>query len=222
MVTVIKLGGSLITDKKKQNTFRGDVMSRLAQEISAALHDTPSLRLIVTHGSGSFGHVAAEKHDTINGVRTEEQWVGFAEVAYVAAELNHRVSQTLFNANLPFFRLQPSASARCEDGELVHMAVEPIERALEHGLIPLLYGDVALDTVRGGTIISTEQIITYLSQHIAVDHVLLLGDVDGVLDKQGNIIPEITPETLTGIEGSLGGSVGADVTGGMIGKVKEM
>jgi isopentenyl phosphate kinase len=86
----------------------------------------------------------------------------------------------------------------------------------------LVYGDVSIDEIRGGTIISTETVLSYLAHHLPIKQVLLLGETEGVYDLEGNIIPEITPQNITQVEQSLGGSGGTDVTGGMRSKVLEM
>ncbi len=221
MLVFVKLGGSLVTDKQVERRFRAETAKRVAGEIKAALDANPNLRLLIGHGSGSFGHVAAKHFDTVAGVRTPEQWRGFAHVATVAAELNHLMAQTLDAAGVPVWRMQPSASALSHDGVITAMALEPIRQALDHDLLPLVYGDVALDTVRGGTIISTETIFTYLAQHLPAQQILLLGEVDGVYDLNGDVIPTITPATLPAVERALGGSAGTDVTGGMATKVRD-
>ena len=222
MLTFLKLGGSLITDKSKEATFRPDVMARLGREIAAACAARPAMRLLIGHGSGSFGHYPATVHRTVEGVHTPEQWRGFAEVGAVAARLNRLVTDSLRAAGLPIISLQPSASARCEDGRLAALALEPIRAALEHGLIPLIYGDVCLDSVRGGTIASTEEIMLYLARSLRPDRVLLAGLEAGVLAPDGAVIPRIDPASLPELEGALGGRAGVDVTGGMRSKVLGM
>jgi len=221
MHTLIKLGGSLITDKRVENSFNADIMHRLAHEIAQAQKIAPT-SLIIGHGSGSFGHFAAHKYGTMTGVSTPENWRGYAEVARVASQLNTLVLEVLIGVGLPILKLQPSASALCHDGELIQMALNPLITALQNGLVPLVYGDVSLDEVRGGTIISTETIMTYLSKNLPVKRVLLLGEVDGVLDGDGQVIPRITPNTLINYQSVLGGSYGTDVTGGMFAKVRDM
>ncbi len=222
MLVFAKLGGSLITDKQVESSFRAEAAARVASEIQAALAQQPDLRLVVGHGSGSFGHVAAKRYGTMAGVHTPEQWRGFAEVATVASELNYLMANTLHAAGVPVWRMQPSASARSHDGKLEQLALDPIRQALDHGLIPLVYGDVSLDEVRGGTIISTETIFFYLARHLPVSRILLLGEVEGVYDQAGAVIPKITPATLPAVEAALGGSAGTDVTGGMETKVRDM
>ena len=163
----LKLGGSLVTDKTRPQALRGDVLSRLAGEVAAALDQQPDLRLLIGHGSGSFGHVAASRYGTRAGVTLPEGWRGYAEVARVAAELNRLVVDALWDAGVPALRIQPSASAHCHNGELREMDERPLVVALQNGLAPVVHGDVALDDVRGGTIISTEEIFRWLAPRLS-------------------------------------------------------
>ena len=81
----LKLGGSLITDKQRPRTPRPEVLSRLAGEIGRALKAQPKISLVLGNGAGSFGHVTAKKYGTRQGVRTEQEWKGFAEIWREAA-----------------------------------------------------------------------------------------------------------------------------------------
>lgn len=218
----LKLGGSLLTDKTEPEAVRHQVLARTAAEIAAALSQRPDLELVIGHGSGSFGHVVAAKHGTRDGVSGIRAWRGYAEVADAAARLNSRVRALLLEAGVPVLSLPPSASTRCRDGVLESMAVEPFEAALDAGLVPLTFGDVAFDAVRGGTIVSTEEVLAHLAPVLRPRWFFLAGEVPGVLDEANEIIPHITGTTLSRIEPALGGSRGADVTGGMVSKVRAM
>ncbi len=224
----VKLGGSVITDKTRAETARPRVIARMAREVAEARAEQPSLGLVLGHGSGSFGHGAAKRFGTRLGVDGRDAWRGFAEVAVVAARLNRIVADAFQEAGVPVWSLQPSASARCDGGELVSMEVAPVAKALEQGLVPMLYGDVALDQSLGGTIISTEQIFSYLANRLCPDRVILVGTVDGVFDGDPLLepaarhIPEISAGNWSSVKACLKGSHGVDVTGGMLGKVEEM
>jgi len=222
MLTFLKLGGSLITDKRENQHFRAEVMRRAAQEIAGALAAEPTLKLLIGHGSGSFGHVAAQKYGTVHGVQSADQWRGFAEVSIVARRLNVMVIEALHEAGLPIFGVQPSASVHCANGKIESMELTPIHAALEHGLIPVVHGDVAIDTLLGGTIISTEAIFGFLAEHLRPTRIMLIGEVEGVYDAHRRVIPCITPQTLPTITDALGDSHGPDVTGGMAAKVRDM
>lgn len=218
----VKLGGSLVTDKTRAYTPQRKVIARLAAEVRAGLDGEPRLPLLLAHGSGSFGHRAAEPYGTREGVVTPSDWQGFAHVAAAAARLNRIITDTFLDAGVHVLSLQPSASARCRNGELVNLSVEPIRQALEVGLVPLVYGDVALDEVLGGTIASTEELFVYLAPLLRPSRILLLGHVPGVLSEGGDVIPEITPATYTRWVDVLSGSGAVDVTGGMADKVVRM
>lgn len=224
----VKLGGSVITDKARAETPRLEAIDRLVGEVAGALRRRPGLRLVLGHGSGSFGHVAARRYGTREGVHSFEEWQGFATVAAVAARLDRLVADRFLSAGVPIWSLQPSASARCRSGELFSLAVDAIQQALAHGLVPLVYGDVALDEEQGGTILSTEQILAFLARRLRPDRLILVTRVDGVFlgdptrDPSVRQIPEISTATWAEFRTALGGSYATDVTGGMLGKVEEM
>jgi len=222
----LKLGGSLITDKNREATAREEVIRRTAREIRSALEANLDLRLLVGHGSGSFGHFVAQRHGLLE--EGPPNWQGYAETGAAATRLNRLVTDIFLAEGVPVVSTQPSASAHCRDGELVFMATEPIELTLHHGLVPLVYGDVALDEVRGCTIISTEQIFAYLAHHLEPARIVLAGEVAGVFtadplrDESAQLIPEISRHNFDQVEHKLAGSHGVDVTGGMLTKVRIM
>jgi isopentenyl phosphate kinase len=224
----VKLGGSVITDKHQPETERPEVIARLAHEVARALARRPDLQLVLGHGSGSFGHSVARHYGTRQGVRGRAQWQGFAKVAGVAALLNRIVTEHFLEAGVAVWSLQPSASAWCKAGDLVHLATTPIEQALARGLVPMVYGDVALDEVQGGTIISTEQIFAYLARRFLPDRLVFVGAVDGVFDgdplRDPSVkpIPEITEANWQEVRTALRGSHATDVTGGMQTKIEEV
>lgn len=222
MLVFLKLGGSLITDKRGVEQPRPGTIARLAQEIKTALNQNPTLQLIIGHGSGSFGHVSAAKYGTRKGVSTAIQWQGFSEVSTAALRLNAIMREALHTAGVPVVSFQPAASAICENGQIVTMASEPIERALANGLVPLVHGDVAFDRVQGGTIVSTEEVLSFIAPTLKPSWLLLAGDTDGVYDQNKVTIPAITLENYKSIRSALGGASGTDVTGGMDSKVRAM
>jgi isopentenyl phosphate kinase len=223
----LKLGGSLITDKRQTETVRHAVLTRLAAEVAAVRQANPHLRLIVAHGSGSFGHVHAKRYGTRAGVHTPAEWLGFALTADAAARLNRIVISALLQAGVPAWSLQPSAWLRCVDGQIRSGMIDNIHQALACGLVPVVFGDVALDDVRGGTIASTEEIFEWLAWQLLPQRILLAGEVDGIytadpqLDATAQRIPTMTPHTFAQLQAAVGASHGVDVTGGMAAKVDQ-
>lgn len=225
---LVKLGGSLITDKTREATARVEVIERLAREMKEALESLPDLKLVVGHGSGSFGHFPGKRYGVREGVKGSEGWKGFAETATAAARLNRIVTETMLSSGIRAFSIQPSASILCSNGSIIRWEWRQIERALERGLVPIIYGDVAFDQVRGSTIVSTDELFFYLARKLRPAAIFLVGKVEGVFtsdplkDPEAKLIPEITPSEGRMIWKSLGGSYGVDVTGGMEEKVRLM
>lgn len=218
----LKLGGSLITDKTRPHTARMEVIYRLGREIAAAIQQQPDLRLLVGHGSGSFGHVAAHRYSTRQGVRTESEWHGFAEVWREAASLNHLVVDALVDVGLPAIAFPPSASVLAEGGKVLSWDIAPLREALKAGLLPVVHGDVVFDTQLGGTILSTEDLFLHLASEFAPKQVLLAGLEAGVwadYPQRTRLLSQISPGTLGDAIPNLGESSATDVTGGMASKV---
>lgn len=228
-LVLLKLGGSVITDKTKPFVARMDVIERLAAEIKNALDERgDELQLIIGHGAGSFGHAVAARHQTHKGAISTESWLHFAEVAAAAAELNNIVMAVLRRAGIPAMKFQPSASTRTRGEQLMYFETFPIKEVLKHGLVPVVYGDVSVDAVQGMSIVSTEKLFDNLARELVPNRIILSGCVDGVYDKDpyqnsdAVLIEDIDRSNWAEVEAQLGGSHGVDVTGGMFTKVRDM
>jgi isopentenyl phosphate kinase len=218
----IKLGGSLITDKSKKESPRPHIITAIAHEIKDFLKEGLSVDLLIGHGSGSYGHWEAMNYNTRVGVTTQSQWFGFTRVSAAASRLNKLVVGIFLRVGVPVFSLQPSASIDADSGMILEFNTQPIRKCLEYNLIPLIYGDVAFDRTRGGTILSTEDLFAYLTPVFKPTRIILLGNAPGVFNNEGNIIPSITPHNFAEVAQWLYGSNNADVTGGMADKVQRM
>lgn len=249
-LVLLKLGGSLITDKTQAYTARHDKLEDLASQISRALHSDPDLRLVLGHGSGSFGHVAAKKYGTRDGitpsppapppqgegskspsppgrgVRGEgDYWPGFAEVWYQASTLNRYVIQALHKAGVPAITFSPVASVWSENGQVAKWGLSQIEYALGKNLVPVVHGDVIFDRAKGGTILSTEDLFEHLARELRPGRILLAGLEEAVwadFPARKHRVEVLTRKSFNEIRSGVGGSIGADVTGGMQSKVEQM
>ncbi|MDZ7844081.1 MAG: isopentenyl phosphate kinase [Anaerolineales bacterium] len=225
MFVFLKLGGSLITDKSRRRTIRPDVLEQAAAEIAAALSSNPRLKILLGHGSGSFGHISGEKYGTRDGVSTIREWQGFSRVARDAASLNHRVMKSLHSHNLPAIAFPPSSSIISRQRQITTWDLSPLKAALHQGLIPVVFGDVCFDTRLGGTILSTEELFASLARELNPDRILLAGKDPGVWSDYPQcttLIPEITPATFSKLQPALHSSQAIDVTGGMRLKIQQM
>lgn len=226
-LTFIKLGGSLITDKTQRYHARREVIARLGYEIVAACHTDPSLLVVLGHGSGSFGHVAA-RESGYDRQRGHPSPLALAQVAAAASALNQIVREELVQAGLPVVSIAPSATGVLDDGTYRAFSVDHLQRLLDYGAIPLVYGDVVLGTAGTTGIASTEMVFDSLARVLKPQRLYLLGIVDGVFASAPTeglpnppLIHEIASHNWMEIQGGLGGSHGTDVTGGMLAKVRE-
>ena len=221
----LKLGGSLITDKGRPHTPRTDVIVRLLEEISFTLDNDDELHLVLGHGSGSFGHIPANKFGTAQGVNTPEEWHGFTKVWFEARLLNQIIIEKSHEIGLPFVSFPISTSGTAQERLIHTWDLTSIRSALESKLIPVVYGDVIFDSILGGTIVSTEDIFAYIARELSPVRILLVGKDEGVYadyPKCTQLIPEINSSNWESVTGSLDISENTDVTGGMRSKVKTM
>lgn len=225
MLIFLKLGGSLITDKHTPRTPRLDVLGRLAREIQAGLAENPELRLLLGHGSGSFGHTSGSQHHTREGVSTPEEWLGFAEVWGDAADLNRLVMAALRQAGLPAVAFPPSAAILARNRQIIAWDLTQIQSALENKLLPVIFGDVVFDESQGGTILSTEDLFVHLAAKLNPGRILLAGQDPGVWQdypKCQRLYEKITPAEKGDLGGIVNPAEATDVTGGMGDKVHQM
>ena len=231
---LLKLGGSLITDKDKPYTPRLDKLAELAREIRSVL--SPDHRIILGHGSGSFGHAAAKEYGTRDGIdphpqplslkgRGEQYWKGFAEVWFQASQLNRFVMEALREAGIPSVALAPISAVTSREVKVSAWDLNSLRAALEAGLLPVIYGDVIFDEVRGGTILSTEDLFAHLARELRPQRILLAGLEAGVWEDfpaRTRLVREIRLASYEAMRAGIVGSASVDVTGGMSAKVGQM
>jgi isopentenyl phosphate kinase len=218
-VALVKLGGSLITDKRRPQAPRHDVLARLAREVAKG-RAASAERLLLGHGSGSYGHVAAAAAGIDSGVHDDEQLLGFAITQSQAAKLHRLVIEELLAAAVPVFSFSPSSAMIGAGARPTILAIEPIVSAFALGLVPVTYGDVMLDRVQGGSICSTEAALSLLARRLPrhglpVKRILWLGETDGIYDADGDVIGEVNERNLFAARRAIGAAAGTDVTGGM-------
>lgn len=230
----LKLGGSLITDKTRPYTVRLERLRALTEEIGSTLAGHQDVKVLLGHGSGSFGHFAVRDHlqglpNPLEGNAdpraAEAYWRGYSEVRYRAAELNQYVMDALHGAGVPAISLQPSAMVRAADGAISGWDLSTVQVALDSGLVPVIYGDIVFDSIRGSMVLSTEALMIHLAPRLRPQSILLAGIEAAVwadFPERLHPIDRITPSSFEGVAAKVGGSHGTDVTGGMQAKVADM
>ncbi len=222
-LVMVKLGGSLLTDKRRPRQARAGVIERLAREIaSVEAVDRPPL--VVGHGSGSFGHVEAARCGLAGGHGANLPTPSVAGVSAVqgAAALLHRlVIDAMAHAGLDPYSQAPSSLMVLDGGRTRRLFAEPLARALDVGLLPVIYGDVVVDRSRGAAIASTESVLRALIPRLrlhgySVGRVLWMGATAGIHDAEGTTVPTVDETTFPAVRKLIGATAGTDVTGGMM------
>jgi isopentenyl phosphate kinase len=222
--TVLKIGGSAITDKHGELKAQMQVINRLADEIRKA----DVRNLIIVHGGGSFGHPPAEQYEIKDGFKKDSQKVGFAETHYVMTVLNGLFMDALIWHGIPAVSVTSSSCIMTRNGRIKLFEDSPIKKLLEIGFIPVLYGDAVLDTELGFTILSGDQIVSTLATRFKAERIIMGVDVDGLYDndpkikRSARIFKHLTLRKLESFHSKLNKPTAHDVTGGMFGKVDEL
>ena len=221
---VLKIGGSVITDKDGELAAKTEIINRLAEEIAKAKLSS----LILVHGGGSFGHPTAKKWGIKEGFKEAGQMLGFAETHHVMTVLNGLVMDALVWHEIPAVSVAPSCGFLTDNGRIKSSDCTMVERMMKMGFTPVLYGDVTIDDKLGFTVLSGDQLVSYLALKFNASRVVLGIDCDGLYDadpkadKNAKMFQHLTLDELKALEGRLAKPTNADVTGGIRGKVREL
>jgi len=223
---IVKLGGSVITDKQSvEPKARLDVIKRLAEETARAY--TPKMSLIIVHGAGSYGHQIVKRTGIHNGITTREQVIAFAETQRLQNELDSIVTKEFISRNVPCFPCQASDHVVMDGGRLKSMDLRAIKGLLKTGVVPTFFGVPAYDKTKKCSILSGDQIAPYLATKLRAKIMIHGTNVNGVFtadpnkDPNARHIPEINEGNWHEVRQYLAHSATVDVTGGMLGKVTE-
>lgn len=214
---ILKIGGSVITEKGSVSAARQGEIDRISHEIAAFKSDT-DLDMILVHGAGSFGHPQAMKYSLDKEFDAEGVNITHTSVKI----LNSIVVASLNNAGVHALPVHPLSSCLLENGKIIDFHLGPMKVMLEHKIIPVLHGDMVMDRTLGAAVLSGDRIIPYLARALNASKIGAGSDVDGVLDERQEIIRKITPLNFLDLKKNIKGSGSADVTGGMLGKVSEL
>lgn len=217
---LIKLGGSVITDKSQYKKFNREQASRLCREIAES-----GRSVMIVHGAGSYGHVLAKRYSIQKGLLDFGQVPAAAQVHHDAMELGLLMTQTLMENGIPAASVAPGSCFVMDNGKLIAENTEPIRRMAHLGIMPVTFGDVVMDRSRGFGIVSGDQMMELMAQIYKPDRVVFVSDIDGLYtanpktDPDAKLIPEFTAATLDEVSSV---SDVDDVTGGVRNKMESM
>ena len=215
---ILKLGGSIITDKSKKYCFKQKIMDDLARETKKA-----EKNIILVHGAGSFGHILAKKYNLNQGYSKSDQIIGFAQTQLMVQKLNTMLLEHLQNHGINAISIPPHSILQLDDHKPIKTNLEIFKEYLKKGFTPVTFGDVVLDLKLGFSICSGDLLVEILTEHYKPEKVIFAIDEDGLftsnpkIDENAEFIESTTVDQLEKLSTSL--DAHADVTGGMKGKI---
>jgi isopentenyl phosphate kinase len=222
----VKLGGSFITDKAVADSLNGARIAAAARAIRRALDAAARrgrpIRLVLGHGAGSYGHILAKKYGAVAGVHPKHGWQALYKIRESMTRMNQLFLNHCNRGGLYPVTVSPFAVAGARDGVVRRLDIKSIQALLEQGQVPVLHGEVILDSKRGFTIASTEALLEALSRRVHFDRIVMVSDTEGVLDHDRKTIPTISRSNIKALFGAIKGSHAPDVTGGMRKKVEKL
>lgn len=211
---MLKLGGSVITDKTATETVATEQLAELAAAV--ADYDGP---LVLVHGAGSFGHYHADAHG-VSRTEGSRETQAVRDITGSMRTLNDAVVDALAAAGAPAVPVHPfSLASRDSEGKL-SMPMEAVAAMLSEGFLPVLHGDVVTHAGKGVTILSGDEAVVRLAEALDADRVGLCSAVPGVLAEDGTVVDHVG--SFEEVASALGESDATDVTGGMAAKVREL
>lgn len=225
---ILKVGGALLTDKSSEEPLLDKYsLEQVAQEIAQAFK-TKKFNLMLVNGAGSYGHPFCLKTRIGEGIKTQEDVRNFAKDISLMNELNILFCNALIEQGMPAIAFQPVPVSIMKNKKLFEMDTSMIQRIILVGGVPVLFGTCALDTEQGCSILSGDEIISFVANKINATRVIFATDVEGIFEEDPKINPDakilrmLSREELLKIHQQVGGSRGIDTTSGMYGKISEI
>src|SRR3989442_2918009 len=220
-VTILKLGGSAITDKAKDCTPDIPVIRHAADQLADY-----RLHLVLIHGGGSYAHPFVTRSGIGRGLRDRSQLRSISETEFYLSQLTRIICASLLLRNKLPIPFHPMSFVTLDKGKVKGIMLDPIRKALRAGLIPLLHGDLVFDESQGIGVLSGDRLASLIGPRLGASRVLLGCDVKGVYSKNprtfpnATLIPEVTRENFRLVLDASRGPSG-DATGGMGEKVRQ-
>lgn len=220
-VTILKLGGSAITDKARDCTPDIPTIQHAADQI-----EDYHLPLVLIHGGGSYAHPFVTRSGVGGGLRDRSQLRSISETEFYLSQLTRIICASLLLRNKLPVPLHPMSFATLDKGKVKKVMLDPIRRSLSVGLVPLLHGDLVFDESRGIGVLSGDRLASLVGDRLAACRVLFGCDVRGVYSEDPKsipsaaLIPEVTSKNFRSVL-AASRSPSSDATGGMGEKVRQ-
>jgi isopentenyl phosphate kinase len=218
---LVKLGGSVLTDKTRLRTPRRAAIRRLALELA-----TVRQSLLVVHGAGSYGHILARRHKLNQGGVSVSKRIAASRVQQDVKELDGLVVNAFLSAGIPAIPIAPSTVLTLNDGTVATVDLTPFLEFSSMGFTPVTFGDIVRDLRRGIAVCSGDVMMLELARAFRPERAVFATDVDGLFTadpkrrRDAELLETARPEDLDRI--AFSSASRTDVTGSIEGKVRWM
>lgn len=216
---IIKIGGSIITDRDKYCTTNMDNLRRICQELKKSISEK-NFQMILIIGAGSYGHQTMHEYNLHRGLHDRTQLYGLKKVANNLWKNGEIVSEVLAKYDLPSYCIHTPSYLTSKNGEIEELFYQPIEYFLNGGIIPIIWGDINFDRNMIFTNVSGDKIAIRLVEYFKPYRVLFFTDVDGVMmnfnTPEEELVESITKSNYHEVLSEIKNPTKIDVNGGMI------
>jgi len=206
---LIKLGGSIITNKEKPLSPRRKTIDNILKQISKIKE-----QIVIVHGGGSYGHYWSVKYDMhTKPAKTSPK--GVAVVKNSMVELNKIILDSALKNKISPYTLPPTDFM--SGNKPIKNKIFTINEIAKFGLTPITYGDALWFGQKKSYILSGDVIMTTLAKILKPRLSLFILNVDGVYSdmKTKKMIYDFKKEKPEIKNNAM------DVTGGMTRKITE-
>ena len=179
---VLKLGGSLVTDKSQPYCLRANVLKAVAKEIKECLDLNLVQSLAIVHGVGSFGHPPVIQYKLHRGFTDQGQLLPISRTQSKVNELRTLICAELQDQGIPVNLFHTSSMAVAKRGKIIEMDLRAVKGFLDIGMVPVLGGDMVYDQDMGFSVGSGDQVAAILARELNATDLVLATDVAGVFD----------------------------------------
>ena len=227
-LTVLKLGGSLLTDKKTPYVVRTEVLKSVAHEIKECIDMKLIQSLVLIHGVGSYGHPPVLKHKLHKGYHSPDQLLPLSKTQESVSKLRHMIVQQLQDVEIPVCLMCPSSMVLAEKMRMTEYFLGPLKGFFSLGMVPLLGGDILIDSVMGWSVGSGDQLAVIIAKEMNAKRMVFASDVAGIYNADPKLNPnasrfdEINLNELERVFERMGESGVVDASGAMKGKINSV
>ncbi|MHA1234248.1 MAG: isopentenyl phosphate kinase [Promethearchaeota archaeon] len=224
-LVIIKLGGSLLTDKLKAYKLKKEVLKAVAVEIKECIDLGLLKSLVIVHGVGSFGHPPVLQYNLHKGFRNKDQLISMSKTQQIVNKLRKTIATAFLEEGVPINLMHASSMVVGSKMIITDYAFTSLEGFLSLGMVPLIGGDMMYDTSMGFSVCSGDQLAVVLSRVLHAKQLIFATDVPGVFNKDPKIREdaqlhrEININEIEQFLSKINEEIKADASGKMRGKL---